>query len=80
MLEVFLRFDPTKHDIQNLNAVDMRGHFEKKSSSTPQIAQFKQNVRTLPWGLIVNKKLHFSRRTLPSATEHGQRQQIAPAA
>jgi len=31
MLEVFLRFDPTKHDIQNLNAVDMRGHFEKKN-------------------------------------------------
>ena len=30
MLEVFLRFDPTKHDIQNLNAVDMRGHSEKK--------------------------------------------------
>ena len=30
MLEVFLRFDPTKHDVQNLNAVGMRGHFEKK--------------------------------------------------
>lgn len=32
---------------------------KKKSSSTPQIDEFKQNVRTLPWGLIVNKKNAF---------------------
>ena len=52
--------------------------FWKKKLSTPQIAEFKQNVRTLPWGLIVNKKMHSSRRTLRATYDNNSHVRSKP--